>query len=196
MKCKIYNIFPKFLRFKLYKRCLQKTNFYKPWQAKLLICETNSKRTAISKLTDQMSDCRSKLKITFSHIIFCVIIRYVDKKLLSFRSTTLQTHNRKLNLLGVNNEIKPCDPNSVILNYSSLSLPTRLKVLLAYSLDFCLPLYHLSFYKCFLCFEKMFFCVQNDSNSCNFSEFTNHLQSVAFKHFHGFKPFKIFSAVF
>ena len=82
MKCKIYNIFPKILRFKLYKRCLQTTNFYKAWQAILLICEINSKRTDISKLTDQISDCRSKLKITFSHIIFCVIIRYVHKKTL------------------------------------------------------------------------------------------------------------------
>ena len=66
----------------------------------------------------------------------------------------------------------------------------------SYGLDFCLPLYHLNFYKYFLCFEKLVFCLWNDSNSFNFSEFTNRLQSVAFKHFHGFKPFKVFSSVF
>ena len=99
-------------------------------------------------------------------------------------------------IVGVNNAIKPSDPDSVIFIYSSLSLPTRLKVLLSYGLNFCLPLYHLNFYKYFLCFEKLIFCLWNDSNSFNFSEFANRLQSVAFKHFHGFKPFKVFSAVF
>ena len=136
------------------------------------------------------------MKITLSHIIFCVIIRYVHKKLLSIKRTTLQTHNSKFNLLGVNNEINPCDPDSVIFNYSSLSLPTRLTVLLSYGLNFCHPLYHLNFYKYFLSFEKLFFCLRNDSNSCNFSEFTNRLQSLAFKHFHGFKLSKFFQRFF
>ena len=37
--CKIYGLTPKFVRFKIYKRTLQNTKFYKSWQNKLLINE-------------------------------------------------------------------------------------------------------------------------------------------------------------
>ena len=50
IKCKIYNVFPKFLRFKLYKGSLENSKFYKSWQTKLLNNEINEKRKAIRDL--------------------------------------------------------------------------------------------------------------------------------------------------
>ena len=47
-KCKIYNICPKFLKFKLYKKSLNSAAFYKAWQFKLLINELKSKRKTLS----------------------------------------------------------------------------------------------------------------------------------------------------
>ena len=43
----------------------------------------------------------------------------------------LATHKRKLNNLNVNNDLCPCDPYSVVFNYSSITLPKRIKTLLA-----------------------------------------------------------------
>ena len=42
-KCKIYNVIPKFLRFKLYKKSLNSSVFYKEWQVKLLDLEITEK---------------------------------------------------------------------------------------------------------------------------------------------------------
>ena len=47
VKCKTYNIFPKFLHFKLYKRSLHTTNFYKAWQNKLLFTEIKCKKAML-----------------------------------------------------------------------------------------------------------------------------------------------------
>ena len=48
-KCKVYNVFPKFLRFKLYKKSLQGSTFYRSWQAKLLINEIKFKKKRINQ---------------------------------------------------------------------------------------------------------------------------------------------------
>ena len=43
---KTHEIFSKFLRFKLYKKCLQSAAFYKSWQTKVLAREIQFKRKA------------------------------------------------------------------------------------------------------------------------------------------------------
>jgi len=53
-KCKVYNIFPKFLRFKLYKKCLQSSNYYRSWQCKLLCNEIQFKRRTIRNLNSTL----------------------------------------------------------------------------------------------------------------------------------------------
>ena len=41
----------------------------------------------------------------------------------------------------IHNDLKPCDPDKIVLNYSSVNLSFRIKTLLAFGLDFCLPIY-------------------------------------------------------
>ena len=48
-KCKTYNVIPKFLRFKLYKRNVQNSNLYKSWQYKLLNLEIKSKNNILKR---------------------------------------------------------------------------------------------------------------------------------------------------
>ena len=40
-KCKTFKVYPKFVRFKLYKRCLHTAEFYESWQSILLSREIN-----------------------------------------------------------------------------------------------------------------------------------------------------------
>ena len=85
--------------------------------------------------------------------------------------TTKLTHDRKLSSLCIKNTLAPCDPDQVIFNYSSVHLSSRLRTLLAYGLNFCLPVYKLNFLKYFLCFEKLATSRAKGSPSCGNKDF-------------------------
>jgi len=194
-KCKIYNIFPKFLRFKLYKKVLCTSKLYRSWQSKLLANELQHKRRTISDVTGKCAEAEQCLKNAVSAMDFLLLRRCVVSRCSSFRDTTVDTHKRKLNNLGIHNDLQPCDPDKVVLNYSSVPLPQRLKHLLAFGLDFGLPSYKLCFYNYFLSFEKFFTRLRmGDCN--NVTEFSDRLRALALKYFYNFKPYKIFSAIF
>jgi hypothetical protein len=67
--------------------------------------------------------------------------------------------------------------------------------LLAFGLDFCLPVFKLDFYKFFLAFERFALSIKNVSIT-NRQKFHGNLQSLAYQHFYGFKSYKFFSSVF
>ena len=73
----------------------------------------------------------------------------------------------------------------------------RLKILLAYDLDFSLPIYGLDFYKYFLPFESLISRVKNFhvKDCSNFPVFLNKIHAISFKCYYNFNPFKIFSFV-
>ena len=85
-KCKIYNIFPKFLRFKLHKRTLQTWNFYKSWQAKLLLYEIKIKKQSISNKKTKIETYRNSARTNFSRIDFYVTNHWINKE--------IQKHNQ------------------------------------------------------------------------------------------------------
>ena len=111
---------------------------------------------------------------------------------------TKKVHLRKLSDLGLRgNSLQPCDPNTVIFNYSSVTLSNRLKTLLAFGLDFGLPIFKLNFYNYFLKFENLANNIKfKFANNNHVDEVLNNIQSVAFKYFYGFKSFKVFSSIF
>lgn len=123
------------------------------------------------------------------------IIGNVNKSIDEFKAVTEETHKNKLHKLGIQNEIAPCNPDNVIFNFSSHALANRTKFLLAFGLDFCLPIYKLDFYKYFLAFEKLVYVLTND-NCANFREFKELIKTLSYKYFYNFKSYKIFSCVF
>ena len=76
-KCKTYNVFPKFLRFKLYKKILQSSAFYRAWQSKLLINELNSKKRTVSSLSEQLEELKDAIGRSFPALSRALIHRYV-----------------------------------------------------------------------------------------------------------------------
>ena len=194
-KCKIYNVFPKFLRFKLYKKCLEYSHLYKSWQTKLLINELNSKRKSIDTLSSLLKQRTCNVKAKFPSFCAFRIFRHIEAEIEQYKFSIRSVHERKLFNLGVKNNIEPCNPDEVIFNYSSLTLDQRTKFLLAFGLDFCLPVFKLDFYKYFLPFEKCVLHLKND-HCLDFPEFTNRIKSLAYKYFYNFKSYKIFSSVF
>ena len=197
-KCKIYNIFPKFLQFKLYKKVLHSASFYKKWQNKLLNLEIHNKKKVISTLTTQIKHCENSVDNTFSYIDAIIVKRHIRNNLSKFEKHTSDIHNRKLQKLGIYNNISPCDPDKTVYNYSNVNISHRTKTLLAYGLDFCLPVYKLDFYKYFLPIESIVSRIKflNLHIGINFSEFINKFHAISHKYFYNFNSFKIFSAVF
>ena len=65
VKCKIYNVFPKFLKFKLYKKALYSNPCYKSFQTKLLNNEINFKKRSIQLLSSGKSELLVNVKSFF-----------------------------------------------------------------------------------------------------------------------------------
>lgn len=197
-KCKIYNTFPKFLQFKLYKKCLRSSAFYRSWQTKLLTHELSSKRKSVQSLSSKVLECEIAVKTFFSKLCSITIFRAVERNVEKFRVDTSSTHERKLRDLGIKNNVSPCNPDKIVFNFSSICLTARMQILLAYGLDFCLPIYKVDFYKYFLSFESLVSRIKslNLDKTADFPEFMNQLHSLSFKYFYNFKSYKVFSAVF
>jgi hypothetical protein len=119
-KCKVYNIMPKFLRFKLFRRALQDSNFYKTCQVKLLTREINDKKKRIAALTSDLAECKDDILNYFPGVTRALIYRVVRDQQENFVAETSETHERKLNRLGIHNHFRPCDPNLVVHNFSSV----------------------------------------------------------------------------
>lgn len=190
--CKTYNVIPKFLRFKLYKKSLQSAAFYRKWQTKLLNNELQCKKKTKDKLTAELAQHERELKVQLSLIDFLGFKRFISKINNSFTEKTRQTHKKKLNHIGIDSSIKPCDPNSVIFNYTSIILPQRIKFLLAFGLEFCLPIFKIDYYSYFCSLEKIVNSLKSEACTNN-TEFIDNLRSLAFKYFYNFNPSKIFS---
>ena len=79
----------------------------------------------------------------------------MEKCVSKFESDTLAIHAKKLHNIGIDNEITPCDPEKVVFNYSSFAVTASTKALLAYGLEFCLPVYKINFYRYFLTTELL-----------------------------------------
>ena len=152
IKCKVYNVFPRFLKFKLYRKSLYSTPCYKSIQSKLLNNEINFKKRSIQKLSTVNNQIYDNIKSTYSLIDSVIACRYVERCMHNFIQQTNETHKRKLSKIGIDNELAPCNPDNVVFNYSSVFLTNRMKTLLAFGLDFCLPVYKLNFYLYFLKF--------------------------------------------
>ena len=104
------------------------------------------------------------------------------------------THKRKLHSIGIDSSLEPVNPNKVIFNYSTIQLPERIRFLLAFGLEFCLPVFKLDYFKYFLSFKRLAYTLQQ-KQSHNFKTFNEQLKCLAFKYFYNFKPFKVFSAI-
>ena len=131
----------------------------------------------------------------FSGVDAIVFKRFIQKDVSSFRAAVASTHKRKLRNLGIHNSLCPVNPSDVVHNFSSAILSPRIKTLLAFGLDFALPVYKQDFYKYFISFEKIAFHLKSFTDDKNFSDFSQKLKFIAQKYFSKFKIYKSFSPV-
>ena len=197
--CKAFNVLPRFLHFKLYRKDLQCSQLYQSWQYKLLNIEINSKKQQIRKIESLHSESYLLLSQYVSRLDLVCLNRVVKCNTEKVVKKIKETHSRKLNNLGILNTLKPLDPSKVIFNYSHYQLTSRESNILALGLNFRLPVFKLNYYKFFLSFEKLY----NVLNKCSIlnphnipNVLSDTLKGIANKYFYNFKPHKVFSPFF
>ena len=197
IKCKTYELFPKFIRFKLYKKCLQTSSFYRSWQMKLLNYEINCKNKLSSKYSDDIANLKQELESNFSKIDNYVIEHFVKKITEKKKQNVISGHKKKLHKLGIDNELGPVNPDSVVYNYSSITISHKLKTLLAFGLDFALPVYKINFFSYFMKFESLVVKLKKlVCTEINFNEFLKNLQTLSYKYYYNVKSYKVFTVIF
>ena len=194
--CKAFNILPKFLHFKLYRKDLQNSKLHQSWQHKLLNIEINSKKKQIKKIRTLHDDMFANLSHTLSRLDTVCLKSIVETNTEKVTKKIKDTHNRKLNNLGILNKLKPLDPSKVIFNYSSYRLSSKESNLLALGLNFKLPVFKLNYFRYFLSFEKLFevldkIPIYNPREIPNV--LSDSLKIIANKYFYNFKSHKVFS---
>ena len=196
--CKTYHIFPKFLRFKLYRKSLQTSEAYKKFQNDLLDNELSSKSERAASLREQYAKLRDSLQSQLSFFERRMFNLHEHGILETFQSKCKKTHQKKLHHLGIYNQLLPCDPDRVIHNLSSKPLPSRVKTLLAFGLEFKLPVWKLSFFHYHLSFEKLLSALSNLPlrESVNFDVVKRGIVSICQRYFQSFDSSKVFSPIF
>ena len=197
-KCKAYETLPKFLYFKLYKKNLLNSKLYRKWQFKLLNIEINAKQRNIKRLKELKTKLSDDLRSLTSFLDYYYLISFITKIIHKTIAIIKKTQERKLSNLGVNNSLKPLDPNKVIFNYSSRLLTPKEESLLAFGLNFKLPHFKIDYFKYFLAFENLYQVLrkQDAYREDQQPPLNSTLQSIAFKAFYNFKPYKVFSPIF
>ena len=201
--CKTYNVYPKFLNFKLYRSDLRNKKCYKEFQIKLLTMEIGDKKRKLRKIAAETIIIRSNFveSIRDNSILGNIYKFYflnIIKKTNDHMREKFETKQRnKLFNLGISNKLAPVNPNDVIFNLSDVQLSYREKYLLSLGLNFNLPVYKLFPNKYFLSFEKMLSNLRQQmiSNSYDFNNVIDFTKTIAYKFYYNFKPHKVFNPV-
>ena len=155
----------------------------------------SSRKLAAKRLTLEQHDLEEKLRNQLSSFNLSMVLRFFRKQNSLKCDNIKEIHQRKLQSLGVSNDLAPCNPDNVIFNFSSETLSPRLRTIMAFGLDFCLPVWKLDFYNYFARFEKMFHDISREVNGEKLSEFKSKFQTIVCKYFYNFKAYKVFSAI-
>ena len=160
---------------------------------KLLDVEINAKKKSASKNRTELQVNHLKLANLISLVDMILIDNFITKNLEILKISIKNTHEKKLESLGIKNNIEPCDPDKVIFNFSSIRVPPRVKYLLAFGLDFGLPVFKLDFVNYFFGFEKLAHNLKSVKSLTDHEIFYKKLKFIAQKFFYGFKSSKVFS---
>ena len=184
--CKMSNVVPNFIRFKLYRSSLYNTEFYHSSTKNLLDIEINFKSKAIKRLEQQVSSLSTSFYDSVSFIDGFYFKSLIQRNLRTFVSDTTRIHERKLLKLGLH-QPKFLSPEDVIFNYSDYTLSEKEKCLLSLGLDFSLPNFNPSFSKFFLPFELFFNALSHLPSHINLEAARQSIQSIAHKAFSSYK---------
>ena len=163
--CIHYEVFPKFVQFKVSTHSFNRTPYYKQCQKQIIDHELNNLKAKSRSLTELNLSLKSELQQLVSYLDFKCIVYRIDANSNTKIENVKTTHERKLKNLGVYTN-RGINPSSVLYNISSFQLTDRQKELLSYGLDFCLPFRRINKINFFIHFEKFYSFLEGIDRSC------------------------------
>ena len=131
--CKMSNIVPNFIKFKLYRSSLYNSDFYRSATQSLLDTEINFKLKSVNRLKGLVSSFSTSLFNTLSLLDRLYVTTVLNKNIRKFIVDTTDVHKRKLLKLGIN-QPKFISPKDIVFNYSDYVLSKREEFLLSLGL--------------------------------------------------------------
>ena len=152
--CASYETVPKFLRIKLYRRGLERTDAHKAYQLDLLRDEISYKFRSLHGLKRELTALQKQLKNIVSCLDYSCLSLNTSRKQSKINEKTRAIHDKKLFNLGISPIRHHLDPKLIIKNLSDRQLtPDEISALML-GLDFGIPPKKLNFSRYFPCFEK------------------------------------------
>lgn len=180
--CKLNNIVPNFVKFKIYRRSLYNSEFYKDACLNLLDMEIAFKSKAYKRLESRVSSLSGSFYVNLHLLDRLYLKSLIRSNVKKYITDVKLVHERKLMKLGVRLP-KFLSPKDVIFNYSDYCLSKREEFLLSLGVDFCLPNFRPSFPKFFLSFELLFNTIRHLPMHSNLELARQTIQSIAHKAF-------------
>ena len=188
--CKVYNLTPKFLRFKLYNKKLQHNEEYRTYQRKLLDNEIKTQFRKLARLKRKLDNTRTTLKTKVSRLDHHCLLHRVRQRNKQIEKNSKETHKKKLLSLGSYGE-RTIDPKNVIFNLSNVTLTEKQIDALAYGLEFCLPPKKLNKIQYTLNFEKLAHQLKkHPTHKTDFNLISKSLAHIANSTFYDFPNWK------
>ena len=159
-RCLTYNVYPKFVKFKLYKRSLHRRDFYKEWQRSLITNELQLKRKCVDKYRTELLHVYNDVKSVLFFIDFNHVLHFIHKNVDKYKNNISIVHAHKLYILGAFYKPPTVNTDVSITNLSQRSFSKREKWLLSFGLDHCFTP-KLSKFKFSLSMESMFCKLSN-----------------------------------
>ena len=198
--CLSYEVIPKFLRIKLYRRTLEKSPRCTAWQTELLRKEIQLKEKELNSKEIERNRVKSEFTNIVGKIDSACINLWLSNKQRTIDRNTDSVHNSKLHRLGISPLSQKLDVRKVIFNHSNYTLSQEEQRVLMLGLDFGLPITSLKYFKYFLCFEKLVQILQNysiyDFVDNAKTQFLSQMKSIANRYYYGFKFCKYSSPLF
>ena len=121
--CRQHDLFPNFLRFKLYNGALQQSRLYQNCQRQFLKKEIRSKQRTIQQHEEKLKCLTAQLKASVSWLDFHHLTSLIERTNVDSVAYTKSIHCDKLRRLGyVSDDCVPYD--KVLFNYSNRVLST------------------------------------------------------------------------
>ena len=182
--CKLNNVTPNFVKFKLYRSSLYNSEFYHDSVIKLIDMEICHKEKLSRKFRSLATHIQAALYSKLSLLDTLFISSQLSKYLSVFSDKISNTHERKLHKFGVSQpNFKFLD--NAVFNFSSYTLSAKEKFLLSLGLDFCLPTSKPRYVHYFSVFEKLAYSLLPLSDEKTFNSFRRDCSHLAHKFYSG-----------
>ena len=193
--CNAYDVIPKFLRIKLYRRDLEHSASHRDYQKQLLEEEIRYKIRNARRMREDLNSANITLHEKVSWIDSACLNLAISRKQSALDRITKGIHDKKLFNLGVCPIRHHLDPDLIITNLSNRVLSQAEIGVLMLGLEFAIPIKKLNYFRYYLCFEKMAKKLQSEpiydgNNTLSFDTMITGCKTIAQKYFSQFRPEK------